>query len=858
MFSEINMNLFKVRYKLLLCGIICWVVYNSTYAQNVTIIIKGTVTDAQTDEPVPFAGVELINKNVRTTTNLDGQYIIRSDGAANKIGFSSMGYEQEIKSIAPGKSQIINVALKPSVTALKEVIVRRPKERYKNKNNPAVELIKKVIENKSKNRKEGLDYYEYEKYEKTQFALSNFSEKLKDRKILRKFRFIFDNVDSTKIAGSKILPVYLKETLSDYYYRKSPQATKEIIKANKMVSFDGYIDNQGISEYLKYLYQDINIYDSYIPFLSNQFLSPIASASPAFYKFFILDTSIVAGSRCVKLLFSPRNKTDMLFQGFMYITLDSNYTVKRIDMSVNKDINLNWVKDVNIIQEFDQIQGKGWLLTTDEISIDFGISRNSMGVYGQRLVSYKNYKVNEARGDSVYKGLELVTNKDADVKSPAFWELNRHQQLSKSEKGVYTTMDSVQKVPAYKRMMNVLMLVIQGYRDLGYFEIGPVHTFYSYNPIEGFRLRFGGRTTPKLSKRINFETYLAYGNTDKEYKYYLGTTLSLTPKSIYEFPVKSIKLSIQNDTKIPGQELQFVQEDNILLSIKRGINDKLLYNKTLRVEYLNEFENHFSYTIGYNFIRQSPAGNLYFNPYNYISDPNTIRHINISEVYFVFRYAPHEQFYQGKIYRIPISNKYPVFQLQYTVGSKILNNDYNYQNLKISISKRFYPWIFGYTDVIWEAGKVFGKVPYPILFIHRANQTYSYQITSYNLMNFLEFVSDQYISLNVDHCFNGIFFNKIPLLKKLKLREVATCKILYGNVSKTNDPDYQSNLFKFPTDREGHPITYTLEKKPYVEVSVGVSNIVKFFRVDLVKRLTYLEHPDVASIGIRARFKFDF
>ena len=852
------MNLFKTIYKFLIYSLIGWIFCISTYAQDVTIIIKGTVIDAETNEPVPFAGVELVKENARTATNLEGQYNVKSNGIANKIKISSVGYSTEIKSITPGKSQIINVKLNPSVTALNEVVVRPTKKRYKNKDNPAVELIEKVIENKAKNRKEGLDYYEYEKYEKTQFALSNFSEKLRYRKAFRKFQFVFDNVDSTTIAGSKILPVYLKETLSDYYFRKSPQATKEIIKANKMVSFEGYIDNQGMTAYLKYLYQDINIYDNSISFLSNQFLSPIANSAPTFYKYYLMDTLIIGGNKCVKLLFSPRNKTDMLFQGFMYITLDSAYVVKKIDMSVNKDINLNWVKDVNIVQEFEPIQEKGWLLTTDEISIDFGITKNSMGIFGQKTVSYKNYKVNEVRGENFYKGLNLIENNDANEKNAEFWETHRHQQLSNSEKGVYTVIDSVKQVPAFKRTMKLVMLVTSGYRDMGYFEIGPVNTFYSYNPVEGVRLRFGGRTMPKFSKKINFETYLAYGYTDKEYKYYLGTTYSLTPKTIYEFPVKSVKLSFQNETKIPGQELQFVQEDNILLSIKRGVNNKLLYNKTFRIEHLNEFQNHFSYTVGYNYIRQSPGGNLYFNPYNYLSAADNVEHINMSEAYLVFRYAPHEQFYQGKLYRIPIANKYPIFQFQYNIGTKFLNNDYNYHSFRLSITKRFYPSVLGYTDVIWEVGKIFGRVPYPLLFIHRANQTYSYQITSYNLMNFLEFVSDQYTSLNIDHCFNGFIFNKIPLIKKLKFREVATCKILYGNVSKNNDPDRHTGLFKFPTDNSGSPVTYTLEKEPYVEASVGVSNVFRFFRVDLVKRLTYLDHPNVSSTGIRVRFKFDF
>ena len=565
------MRLHKFIYRLFIFVFLYLAAGVHTYAQNSTeIVIKGTVIDAETKEPIPFAAVELVNAKTWTTTNMNGQYSIISKGTATKIRFTCLSYDPFVKTFTQGKSQTINVKLRQTVVSINEIVVKPDRKRYKNRKNPAVELIEKVIENKSKNRKEGLDYYEYEKYEKTQFALSNFSEKLKQRKALKKFQFVFDNVDTTKLAGTKILPVYLKETLSDFYYRKSPKTTKEIIKANKMVSFEGYIDNQGMTESLKYLYQDINIYDSDILFLTNKFLSPIANTAPGFYKYYIQDTVMVKGSKCVKLFFSPRNKTDLLFQGFMYIKLDSTYVLKRIEMSVNKEINLNWVKDVNIIQEFDQIQDKGWLLTTDEISIDFGISKNGMGIFGQRTVSYKDYKVNEVRSDNFYKGLNIIENKDAEVRNSAFWETHRHQPLTKSEKGVYTVIDSVKKVPAFKRTMDIIMLLMSGYRDFGKFEIGPVNTFYSYNPIEGVRLRFGGRTTPNFSKKINFESYLAYGYTDKNYKYYLGTTYSLTDKSIYNFPVKSIKLSYQDETKIPGQELQFVQEDNILLSIKRG------------------------------------------------------------------------------------------------------------------------------------------------------------------------------------------------------------------------------------------------------------------------------------------------
>jgi hypothetical protein len=255
-----------------------------------------------------------------------------------------------------------------------------------------------------------------------------------------------------------------------------------------------------------------------------------------------------------------------------------------------------------------------------------------------------------------------------------------------------------------------------------------------------------------LSKKISFDTYAAYGATDRRLKYFLSTTYSLTNRTIYQFPVKSIRLSYQNETKIPGQELEQIQDDNIFLTLKRGLNDKMFYNQTFKVEHFNEFENHFSYTLGCQFVRESPAGNLHF-----ISNGRDTSHIDISEPYVTLRYAPNEQFYQGKQFRSNAGNGYPIFTLQCNIGSKAFKNFYNYQNVRFTVSKRFYFSIFGYSDVIWESGKIFGRVPFPLLDIHRANQSYSYEVSSYNLMNFLEFVSDQYTALNVDHNFYGFF-----------------------------------------------------------------------------------------------------
>lgn len=837
----------------------CLVLFSFLLPAQVTLV-KGRISDARTNEALPFVTVFFDESGVSTQTNEKGEFTIKTEKEYTILKIIVMGYKPTSREVSPGKEQVLDVKLTPDVKVLNEVTVRSQKTKYRNKNNPAVELIRKVIEHKERNRMDGFDYYEFEKYEKIRFALSNVTEKFQQKKVFRKFQFVFENLDTTKLEGKPVLPVYLKESLSDVYYRRSPKARKEMVKASKMVAFEGYVDNQGVDAYMKYLYQDINIYDNTVNLLTNQFVSPISNLAPTFYKFFIADTLREKGSTFVKLQFVPRNHSDFLFQGFMYVTLDSNYAIAKIDMGVNKDINLNWVKELRITQDFEKNGTQGYTLVKDEFSADFGLSQGKMGFFGQRTVFYRNFSLNTAKEDQFYKGAPLMVADSASLRTDDYWTRNRHEELSRSEAGVYTTIDSIKKVPAFKRSLDVIVLLLAGYKTIGpYFDMGPISTFYSFNPVEGFRLRFGGRTTTTFSKKINFEGYAAYGFKDEKWKYYLGSTYSLTKKSIYEFPVRSIKASYQQETKIPGQELQFVQEDNILLAFKRGSNNKWLYNNIATLEYLHEFKNHFSFTLAYKNWIQQAAGALHYNTTDYTDPAYDVKALQTSEACLTLRWAPNEQFYQGKTYRIPVSFKNPVFTLRYIKGIKgFLGGQYDYQNISLNISKRFYFSALGYTDMVLEGGKIMGSVPFPLLSIHRANQSYAYQLQSYNLMNFLEFVSDEYGSLNLDHCFNGFFFNKVPLLRRLKWREAITLKVLYGRVSGNNLPSVSNDLYKLPVHDDGTPLTYSLAREPYVEGSVAISNIFRFFRIDLVKRFTYLDHPGISTLGLRLRFKFDF
>ena len=821
-------------------------------------VFNGVVVDAQTNEPMAYVNIYLPDYGDGAITDLKGAFTIIVKNflpSKNKVIASFVGYKSEIIFLSKNTKNIL-IKMDPAVQVLQEVVVK--KQKYQNKNNPAVDLIEKVIDNKKQNSNDALDYYQNEKYEKVQFAINDITKEYQKKKIFKHFQFVFENIDSVKNNGKKILPIYLKEEISNCSYQRSPHKVKEAIIAHKVVTIPG-VDNKGIEENIKYLYQDINIFNENILLVSNQFLSPIASSATTFYRYYILDTIKSGSEKYTRMYFGSRNKSDFLFQGYLYITTDGRYAIKRVELSVNKDINLNWVTDIKIIQEFERTGNNNLMLSTDQTSINFGINKKRRGLFGQKFVKYTNYSFSPPENEKLlFKGEKVEILDSAKYRNKQYWEISRPIPLSKSEAGTYTAMDSIVNVPAFKRIKNVVTLVLFGYTDLGKFEIGPVNTFYMYNPIEGFRLRFGGRTTYEFNKRFSLETYGAYGFADKRFKYYLGGTWSFMRRDIMQFPANNFKISIQNETQLPGQQMKFLMEDNFLLSIKRGVNDKIFYNKTLTIENLNEFKNHFSYTLGYRFTNQSPGGNLYFNYTDYLSQFNDVNSLSISEFYINLRYAPNEKFYQGKTYRIPIMGKYPVFELRYIAGSKVWGNDYNYQNLRFSIRKRFYFSVLGYSDVSLGGGKIFGKVPYQLLNIPQANQSYSYQIESYNMMNFLEFVTDQYMSLLIDHSFNGFFLNKIPVVSGLKLREVITLKVLYGNVTKTNDPSQQADLFRLPVETNGNPITYTLGKTPYIEGSIGVSNIFKFFRIDLVRRFTYLNNPDVTKYGIRMRFRFDF
>ncbi|RZM29151.1 MAG: carboxypeptidase-like regulatory domain-containing protein [Pedobacter sp.] len=822
--------------------------------------MSGVVRDGRLREPLPYVTVTFKGTTLTTKTDASGRYSINSDKPQTALTFKYVGFRTHTSIIQSGQSQTMNVILDEISEKLTEVkIVATKAGPYRNKENPAVELIRNVITHRPENRMENFNQVAFKQYERLQLSYSNLSEKFKQKKLFKNYQFLFSEQDSDKIGGKNQLPIYLQEKLSDNYFRKNPEKNKKIIYADKHVTYDpNVIDNEGISVYLERMYADINVYDNNILIATTQFLSPIANSAPTFYKYFITDTIKTQSPELIELSFIPRNPQDLIFEGRMYVTNDKQYAVQSIFLKTSRSANLNFVREAELKQSFTQDSTKKYHLSKSNLVVDFGLTKNSgRGFTGERTLVISDYKINKPEPDSIYKGETQVTQLQPASSSDQYWASNRPDTVPAATLAIYKNIDSLGKSKSFKTAMTVAGVVFAGYINFGKFEVGPTYTFYSFDPIQGLKLRLGGRTTTEFSTRYYFDGYASYGFKDEKWKGYLSGAYAFNNKSIYTFPQSFIRASFQRDLYIPGQELRSNSEDDFISSFKRGENNRYLYNDFYRIQYVQEFANHFGFDLGFRKWTQTPAGSLTYN--NLVNQlPHTVDQITSSEINLSLRYAPNEKFYQGKRSRVTVNNKYPIYNLRYAVGIKgLVGGEYNYQNLTVSVDKRFYLSQLGISDVKIEGGYIGGKVPYPLLAIHKANQTYAYQIYAFNMMNFLEFVSDQYASIYVDHTFSGFFLNKVPLLKSLKLREYVGFKAIYGGVRSENNPANDPQLLQFPKNADGVPTTYTFDRLPYMEGSVGIGNIFKILRVDGVRRFNYLDHPNAPKYGIRIKLKIE-
>jgi hypothetical protein len=833
-----------------------------TVAQSVTKV-SGYVYDKQTKLPIPFAELRFINTNVGATTDDNGFFNIETRFPSDTLICQYLGYKDIKYYIKRGDKTSLRINMDNLTLKLETVEIVTKKGKYSKKNNPAIDLAKLITSNKRRNQLKGLPYYKYDKYEKIRFDLNNITEGFKKTPLLRDFDFLWNYIDTSTLNGRTYLPVFIREVISTNHFRKDPEVEKERRHAIKYTKLTDQFDIKSMNNALDLLYEEIDIYEDQINLLEKQFVSPLASVGPNFYRYYIIDTTVVNGKSAINLAFIPAVKGNFGFMGNIFVSNDSRYTVLKIDMGIIQDININFVRDMRIIQEFEPID-TNYIKIKDELIIDYALSDNGLGAYGNKTTHYTNFDFTEPKDKSVFNGIDKILDDENIIKSEEYWQQNRIEPLSKTDAGLYTMIDSLRNNKRYKTYVYLGRVVTSGYTPIGPIEFGPIATFVSFNDVEGVQYRFGGGTTVDFHKKLRIQAYGSYVNKAKLWKYSSGITWSFN-ENYRDNPKHYVRLFGERASYFPGQDLAFFSPENLLLSFRRGRTTNMILNDHYEANYVKE-GNGYAFEGALIYRNRLPFGTLDYKYTNSDGVVMSLPEITTGEVYIGLKYAPNERYIQNKDKRVIIPTVFPVLRLNYYAGLKgFLGGDYNYHRVSINMLKQWEFTTLGTTNMILEAGKSFGNIPYILRFIPRGNQTFAYQLPSYNMMNFLEFSAEQYASVNFDHYFFGYFLNRIPLIKKIKLREVVGFKMIYGHLASRNNPDLNPDQIQFPVV-DGQKTTFTFDKRPYIEVSVGLTNIFKLFRVDLVRRLTYLDdkYPNlptlfgVRGMGIRAAVKVEF
>ena len=842
-----------------------------SHAQSFTSA-SGIVKDSITGEPLPFVSVYFDGSTIGAMTDDNGTFTLQNNQGYTKLAAASLGYDTKFIDLKPGKkNDNLEVLLKPTASEISKAVGfnnTSKREKYTRKDNPAVELIKKVIAHKNDNRIEAKPEYQTEVYEKLSLSLDNFNPNLDKNKFLKKFKFIKNYLDTSEFNGKPILTVSVRENLSDFYYRKSPKAEKTIVRAKRMQGIDKTLDDGGgITSNLEEIFKSINIFDNNIPILLNRFVSPLSSTlATTYYHYYIMDTLDVGGDKCVDLAFVPANSESYGFTGRLYITLDGNYAVKKVLLNTPANINLNWVDKLRIEQEFKQMPDSTWVLDQENTFVNFYVVKGTQQLYAHQLRNYDNYNFNVQNADSVFGLLgALHVLPEATAQPDTFWTHNRPIPLKEKEDALKDLLGQLRKVPAFNAIIKTAEILITGYiptandKKVTKFDFGPMNTTFSANHLEGFRMRVGGMTTANLNPYWFASGYLAYGTNDRKIKYNLKLTHSFTKKEYHEGenPVNNLSFIQEYDVYTPGQDFLFTSKDNIFVAWKVGEPvTKMQYIRKSVLQYEKEWLNGLtwkSWIMNQNneaagtlqYIKRDESGNLYH-----------IKDFTTSEIGTQLRFAPGERAYNGRSGKesvFNLSKDAPVFKLSHQLGIKgVLGGDYNYNHTEISAEKRIWLSSFGHIDAQIKAGKVWDKVPFPLLILPNTNQSITIQPEAFHMMNALEFVTDQYVSFNATYYLKGWILNRIPGIKWLRLREVLSFNMIYGGLTDKNNPTLTPGLFLLPDG------TQPLGSTPYMECSVGLENIFKILRIDYYRRLTYLDHPDIKKGGIRIALRFTF
>lgn len=803
--------------------------------------VSGTVTDAITGETLPFVNIGFVDSKIATATDMDGRYVIDTYYATDSLRITYIGYMDFTVKVKRDQAQVIDVKLQPSSEQLVEFVVQPSGE------NPAWAVLRRVVRNKPVNNREKLAAYEYEAYNKIEFDLNNITEDFTKKKLFKPFAFIFENIDST--GAKPYLPIFMTESLSEVYYRQKPKTRREFIRGTKVSG----VENESISQLMGDMYQNVNIYDNFLVIFGRNFISPIADGGRGYYDYFLTDSLYVGKYWCYQIEFKPKRPQELAFAGTMWIN-DTTYAVRRIEAGIPEKANLNFVQAFTVSQEYDQVMNEVWMLVKDELVVDLNIVKDTgkpnenpvQGFYGRRTATYRDFTINKARDDAFYAGAEeVIVAIDPLSLGADYWDTHRHVQLSEKENRIYHMVDTMKTIPRFRTYVDIVNTIVTGYYPMGNLELGPYFTTYSFNAVEGSRFRVGARTSRQFSRRVELEGYTAYGTKDQEFKYSLGGKALITkePRLIGGFYYKL-------DMEQLGQSTDAFRQDNILSSIfRRTPNNKL----TLVDEYKAYLDR--EWFMGFNTMgmlrrrKLYPKGELVYEGYNDAGEPINYNSITTTEAMLYTRFAYKEKYVSGDFSRVSLGTKYPALEIQVTKGLKdVLQGEYDYTKLAIRVNQRLQLGSLGYLRYTVTGGQIYSEpLPYPLLLIHAGNETFYFDELGFNTMNFFEFISDRAVSVFLDHHFDGLFFNRVPLFRRLKWREVVGGKAVAGSL----DPKHLQEM-------EFLPFMYDLSGGPYGEVSFGIENILKILRVDAVRRLAYLDHENTRKWAYRLSVNITF
>ena len=848
--------------------------------------VTGRVIDSKTREALDYVNVYYDGKNVGEQTDEDGRFVIKEDSTWKELTISTMGYQtQTIKLKDFGKNKDITVKLVPDSKTLSAVTVSAKKTRYSRKNNPAVELMKKVIANKKQSDLHSKDFFTYTKYEKMTFSLNEVSDKVFDEGEYKRFAVLKDHVERSPQTGKLTLPLTVDETLSEIYYRKDPHSEKQVIKgeSNKGVT---ELVNTGeiLTTTLKDIFTDVDIYDNECRLLQYPFRSPIADNAISFYRYYLQDTIFIEQDKVVDVGFLPNNQQDFGFSGHLYILLDpdSTYQVRRVELSIPRRSDVNFVENMLIAQDFTELETGDRIASTNDMLVELQLSKWLGKFQVQRVTRLSNVSFDEIPR-SLFKHIKgnTLREPDASMQDEAFWNEYRQVKLTSSEDKMDSFLDRLTHIKGFKYVLFGFKALVENFVETGdslhpnYVDIGPVNTIISANHYDGLRFRASALTTANLSPHLFANGYVSYG-TKTHNVYWKGQLTYAFNKKAYlprEFPQHNLSIYWWDDIISPFDKYVPTDKDNMFTAFHASTVDQYHHTRELHIDYTREFEDGIKVNAQFTSTRNHPVDALFYQRLDGVGIPSNdpskwLAGITTSEFKVGVSYEPNVTYVNTKQRRVKVNHDAPILSLTYTKGiDGLFGGQYNYNLTEAGIYKRFWLGRFGKFDANVKAGIQWNKVPFPLLIHPAANASYIIEDNTFYLISNLEFLNDRYASLISEWDLNGWLFNRVPLLKKLKWRECVGVNVLWGQLTDRNNPstlNYSDpDLFYFPghfhADGTYEQNTVRMdERKPYVEVRVGIHNIFKLIEIDYVRRLTYINNPNTNKWGIRFKVRMTF